>query len=292
MRDDDTIGPAVACRVYGIDFSSAPGPRKPITIAAGVMQGQVYRLSHIGLAPSFDVFERFLAHPGPWVAGFDLPFGLPRSLVAQCGWPERWDALIRWYGQQSRHELAACFRAFCNARPRGSKFAHRQTDGPAGSSPSMRWVNPPVAWMLHAGAPRILNAGLHVPGLHRGIDPPQSRRIALETYPGFTARQLGRASYKSDERARQTPERKLARQRLLEALQDGGIGLSVRLAGSRAWRARLVEDGSGDLIDAVICAMQAGHAMQLPRYGFPEDVDPLEGWIAAVPPPVSDSIHP
>ena len=32
-----------------------------------------------------------------------------------------------------------------------------------------------------------------------------------------------------------------------------------------------------------ICALQAAHASRLPRYGFPLDLDPLEGWIASVP---------
>ena len=40
----------------------------------------------------------------------------------------------------------------------GGKFAHRATDGPAGSSPSMKWVNPPVAFMLHAGVPLLIDA--------------------------------------------------------------------------------------------------------------------------------------
>jgi hypothetical protein len=51
-----------------------------------------------------------------------------------------------------------------------------------------------------------------------------------------------------------------------------------------AWSRRLLADGSGDLLDAVICGLQAGHAAALPAYGLPTDLDPLEGWIASVPP--------
>ena len=54
----------------------------------------------------------------------------------------------------------------------------------------MKWVNPPVAYMLHAGVPLLIEAGVHLPGLHAG-DP---RRVALEGYPGLLARELiGRA---------------------------------------------------------------------------------------------------
>ena len=49
----------------------------------------------------------------------------------------------------------------------------------------MKWVNPPVAYMLHAGVPLLLDAGVHLPGLHAG-DP---ARVALEAYPGLLARE-------------------------------------------------------------------------------------------------------
>jgi hypothetical protein len=41
----------------------------------------------------------------------------------------------------------------------------------------------------------------------------------------------------------------------------------------------LLEDGSGDLLDAVICAAQAAWAAKRPRYGLPEDAPSGEGWI-------------
>ena len=32
----------------------------------------------------------------------------------------------------------------------------------------MKWVNPPVAYMLHAGVPLLLDAGVHLPAVHEG----------------------------------------------------------------------------------------------------------------------------
>src|SRR5690606_3884607 len=101
--------------------------------------------------------------------------------------------------------------------PAGNKFAHRATDLPAGSSSPMKWVNPPVAYMLHAGAPRLIAAGLTVYSLHAG-DP---QRIALEAYPGLIARSITRASYKSDTKAKQTAARRTARRQIVEALEQG-----------------------------------------------------------------------
>ncbi|HRI18345.1 MAG TPA: DUF429 domain-containing protein, partial [Burkholderiaceae bacterium] len=155
-------------------------------------------------------------------------------------------------------------------------FAHRATDGPAGSSPSMKWVNPPVAWMLHAGVALLIDAGLDLPALHPG-DP---TRVALEGYPGLLAREvLGKRSYKSDERAKQTPARLIARKDLIEALEQGRSRLALRLRLTHAQRDMLVADGSGDSLDAVLCLVLAAWARAQPGFGLPASVDPLEGWI-------------
>jgi hypothetical protein len=272
-------------RVYGVDFSSAPSPKKPITIATGVLQGNVYVLERVVPVADWTTFDDFLGHAGPWLAAFDMPFSLPRPLIEHYGWPTRYSEFIEWYGAQPREWLRQQFKAFCSARPAGNKFVYRQADRPAGSSPAMRWTNPPVAWMLQAGTPRVLKAGVHIPGMVKGTDHPGKRRIALEAYPGFTARQVTRSSYKSDLPSKQTLERRRARDQILQALIAAQAGLSVRLSLDLQWRRRLLEDGSGDLIDAAICGLQAAHAARLPGFGLPRDMDPLEGWIASVPAP-------
>ena len=264
--------------LFGVDFSSAPGPRKPIVVAAGQRQGAVLRLGGLEALPSPDRFDDWLRRPGPWLAALDLPFGLPRELVETLGWPREWPALIDHYAALSRAEIRARFAAFCAARPVGGKFAHRACDAPAGASPSMKWVNPPVAYMLHAGVPRLVAADLSLPGLRQG-DP---ARVGLEAYPGLLARELiGRRSYKSDERGRQTPERLIARKDLVDALEQGRSRLGLRLKLSHAQRDALVDDASGDSLDAVLCLMQAAWASARPGYGLPPTLDPLEGWIVS-----------
>jgi hypothetical protein len=189
------------------------------------------------------------------------------------------------YASLSRAQVRDTFAAFCNARPAGGKFAHRATDVPAGSSSSMKWVNPPVAYMLHAGVPRLIDACISLPGLsHPSADP---ARTALEGYPGLLARELlGRSprSYKNDAKALQTPERLIARKDMLTALEHGQTRLGLRLKLTHAQRERLIDDATGDSLDAVLCLMQAAwaqqqHAAGHPRYGLPAVVDPLEGWI-------------
>jgi predicted RNase H-like nuclease len=156
-------------------------------------------------------------------------------------------------------------------------------------------VNPPVAYMLHAGAPRLLAAGVHLPALHDGNAADKNaaghpRRVALEAYPGLLARSiLSNRSYKSDDKAKQTSDRLIARKDVITALENGQTRLAtthgpLRLKLTHAQRDTLVGDASGDSLDAVLCMLQAawakaqhdaGHA----RYGLPKKVDALEGWI-------------
>ena len=274
--------------LLGCDFTSAPSRRKPITLAVGrVDRGRVL-LDSMEAFESLDAWATRLAEAenGSWVGGFDLPFGLPRELVTALGWPTDWLPCIRHYASLSRDQIRDAFAAFCDARPAGGKFAHRATDGPAGSSPSMKWVNPPVAFMLHAGVPRLVDAGVSLPGLHSG----DTRRVALEAYPGLLARSvLGNASYKADDKARQTPERLIARRTLIEALESGRAPLldsaGLRLKLSHAQRDRLADDASGDSLDAVLCLVQAAWALDQHQaghacWGLPA-FDPLEGWIVS-----------
>jgi hypothetical protein len=262
----------------GCDFSSSPTRRKPIVMALGVASGGRVVLDRLERLESLDAFAQWLAQPRAWIGGFDFPFGLPRELVEQLGWPLQWRECMEHYAALSREDIRATFAAFCDARPEGGKFAHRAFDKLAGSSPSMKWVNPPVAYMLHAAVPLLLAAGVHIPGLHEG-DP---RRVALEAYPGLLARELiGRRSYKNDARAMQTPERLIARKDLITALEHGQTRLGLRLKLSHAQRDALAHDASGDSLDAVLCLVQAAwaQAQGAPRYGLPATLDPLEGWI-------------
>lgn len=276
--------------LLGCDFSSAPNARKNIVIALGTLRDGRIQLLNLERFVSLAAFEAWLSQPGDWVGAFDLPFGLPRELVQTLGWPTDWASCLAHYAALNRDQIRRAFAAFCNARPVGGKFAHRATDRPAGSSPSMKWVNPPVAFMLHAGVPALLRSGATLPGLHAGFigqggDRYRPLKVALEGYPGLLAREvLGQRSYKADDKARQTPDRLIARKDLITALEQGGTRLGLPLKLSHAQRDALADDARGDALDAVLCLMQAAWAQTRylagdARYGLPPDMDPLEGWI-------------
>ena len=242
------------------------------------MNGNAAVLERIERLDSLAAVSSWLKEPGDWIGGFDFPFGLPRELVEHLGWPLTWRECMAQYATLSRSHIRETFAAFCNARPAGGKFAHRRFDKRAGSSPSMKWVNPPVAFMLHAAIPLLIDAGVHMPGVQQG----DTRRVALEAYPGLLARELiGRRSYKSDDKARHTAERLIARKDLVTRLERGETRLGVRVKLTHAQRDALAHDASGDTLDAVLCMVQAAWAARegAPHYGLPDELDPLEGWI-------------
>lgn len=267
--------------IHGVDFTSRPRPRKPITVASGRIRRTSFLLEGIEEFSVWEDFESWLRRPGPWIAGFDFPFGLPREAVADLGLPISWPQLVGHCRRLGREEFRAMLDCYRESQPAGKRYAHRAADHPAGSHSPLKLVNPPVGLMFLEGAPRLLDAGVTIPGLHAG-DP---QRVALEAYPGFSARRLVKVSYKNDAPAKQTPARRRARKAIVVALTTTGNPFGFSLAGSQQLLHSLVQDATGDHLDAVLCAMQAAWACQRrdENYGLPAYIDPLEGWIAMVP---------
>jgi len=264
--------------ILGVDFTSAPRPRKAITVARGGLVRGAFVLDGLDTLPDWPSFERLLATPGPWIGGFDFPFGLPREAVRDLGWPAKWAALVRHCGAMGRGAFRTALDAYRASRPVGNKYPHRATDLPAGSHSPIKLVNPPVALMFLEGTPRLLAAGISIPGLHAG-DP---HRVAVEAYPGLAARAVSPASYKADEARKQTPERRRARATLVARLLRDGGPFGFPLEGTRMLVRSLVEDATADRLDAVLAAMQAAWCLRrrARNYGLPASIDPIEGWIA------------
>jgi hypothetical protein len=271
--------------VFGVDFTSRPRAGKAITCASAEFVSRTLWVRAVERLETFTDFETLLQRPGPWIGGFDFPFSLPRPLVAQLGWPLQWRALMREIAGRSREQFRALLEAARQSRPAGARYLHRATDLPAASSSPMKLVNPPVGLMLYEGAPRLETSGVTVYPCAKG-DP---ARIALEAYPALVARRVTRASYKTDAGAQQTPQRRRARAAIIEAVTWRArefLGFDVRLPREVERAARA--DGSGDVLDAVLCACCAawGAARKAKRYGVPPGADRLEGWIVGPMPGV------
>lgn len=263
--------------ILGIDFTSRPSRRKPITCLPCRLEGNELHAGQLEEWPDFASFESALKRPGPWIAGFDFPFGQSRTFIENIGWPATWQGYVEYAGSLERGAFREALDGYRENRPAGSKEHRRRTDVAAGSISPQKLYGVPVGLMFFEGAPRLLSSGVTIPGLHQG-DP---ERIAVEAYPGVLARQfLGRRSYKNDTKGKQTGEQHRARRDLFAEIVSGRLreryGIIVHAEPT------LCDDPGADHLDALLCAIQAAWAWRNrdSTFGAPKDLDQLEGWIA------------
>jgi hypothetical protein len=267
-------------KVLGVDFTSAPKPRKAITAAHGRLEDDVLSVERIESLESFDSFEEFLSRPGPWICGFDFPFGLPRDALKKFRWPQNWEEMVYFCAKRGKKKFADRLNKDRISRPEKKRYRFRSGDRLAGSSPAVRLHQVPVGYMFFEGAHRLARSGVNIPVLREN----GSNRIALEAYPGYlTKSQLKITSYKSDDRKKQTQQREENRRKIVESI-CAGSPLGIRLDASKHLICALVDDATGDHLDSVLCALQAawGWRNKERRFGLPDGIDPVEGWIVTV----------
>jgi hypothetical protein len=267
-------------KIYGLDFTSAPTGRKPLVAVECTLEDRVLRVEGAEVLGGFEGFERFLESGGPWVCGMDFPFGQPRPFVEALGWPSSWEGYVGKVSHLSREEFEDTVKVHMVGRPKGHKYHYRLADRRSGSSIAMRLFRVPVGKMVYQGAPRLLASAVSV----EPCRPTDSERVAVETYPAVVARRfLGKRSYKSDERKKQTPVQRVAREDLLEGLGSEALeeayGFVVEINAAR--REGLEQDPMADTLDSVLCAVQAAWAYTKrdESWGVPEECDRDEGWI-------------
>ena len=78
-------------------------------------------------------------------------------------------------------------------------------------------------------------------------------------------------------------DRRATRERIVEGLASRQCRetYGIDLACTDQHRARMIDDATGDQLDALLCAVQAAWAWSRrdAGYGVPDDADLLEGWI-------------
>ena len=266
-------------RIHGLDFTSVPSRRKPITCAVCNLQDNILHVQNMLSLTSFEDFEDFLHSDDPWLAALDFPFGQPRKLLENLGWPLNWIDYMQIVASMDKQEFEETLTRYRAGRPVGDKQHLRATDILAGARSPMMMHRVPVGKMFFEGATRLLHTQVSI----LPCRPTNNDRIVVEGYPALVVRRLiGKRSYKSDERGKQTIDREMARKEIVDGLCSDEIlksyGLRVELADEMA--ELLVMDAMGDMLDAVLCAVQAGWAF-LQRgwgYGIPAGYE-VEGWI-------------
>ncbi len=265
--------------IFGLDFTSAPNRRKPITCVRCELRTTQLTIQRCQALPDFASFEAFLQQDGPWIAALDFPFGLPLKLLTNLVWPQNWEGYIQLISTMGKAQFEETLMQYRAGRPAGDKLHLRATDLIAGAISPMMLHRVPVGKMFFEGATRLLASGINI----LPCRPTRSERIVLEGYPALVARKwLGRQPYKSDERKKQAPNHLLARQRLLAAIRSEELLASydVKIDISAEMVTDLISDAMGDRLDAVLCAIQAASAyMQRDNnYTIPPGHE-IEGWI-------------
>ncbi|MEM8864638.1 MAG: DUF429 domain-containing protein [Planctomycetota bacterium] len=276
-------------QLLGIDFTSAPRRAKPIVCARGELKGDRLACNELLAWDSFAPFDAFLAAPGPWIAAVDFPLGQPRRLVQALGWPEDWEAYIAEVAKLDKQAFCALLTDYCAGQPVGDKHHLRETDTLAKSCSPMMLYGVPVGKMFFEGAARVLQSGATIMPCHAG-DP---NRTVIEGYPALVTRHLARhlphnsarqsgkspPKYKNDQA--DSDQRRQARERLLKQCQSSTAlaAYGVKLSLATKLKRQIVDDATGDSLDAVFCLIQAA-AWHLNPAIIPTDADPVEGWIA------------
>lgn len=269
-------------RIYGVDFTSAPSRKKPITCAEGWLEDGTLQVHRILRLTDFEQFEALLIQPGPWLMAIDFPFSLPREWIEAMGWPLAWSDYVKRIGEMSPEEFVGHVRAYRERQLVGKKYHFRSVDRLAKSCSPMMVDYTPVGRMFYQGAPRLLKAGVCIPLLSvRNTD-----RYVVEGYPALVARRFtGKQGYKSDTPKKQTPEKELARKKITDGLLSGQLEdeFGFRLDLSTIAITDLVSEPGADMMDAVLCAVQAAWSAsrQHMDYGIPEvnGIGVWEGWI-------------
>lgn len=266
--------------VYGIDFTSRPTRRKPITCARAVLDGVTLRVTGLEWWEDFRGFEAFLMQPGPWYAGMDFSFGQPRKLLSNLGCATTWEDSVKWLTKGDRKAFEKILTDYRTPRPKGDKQHRRVTDELADSCSPMMLYGVPVAKMFYEGAPRLLASGASILPV-RPV--PCEKRTVVEAYPKLVAKRYGHGTpYKAEARRKQTATMCQARVEIIEGLASRAIrdyGFHVEIPDDI--RERALADASGDTLDAILCAVQAAwsHRSSDPPHGIPTDCDRMEGWI-------------
>jgi hypothetical protein len=269
--------------IYGVDFSGAKQAGRNTWVARIEPAGRsrpTYRLAELACLEKLSgtaergpalahLVERIAASDGALWA-LDFPFGLPIEVMDPgVRWPRQFDFLGAW-GEDAYAAGVECLR---RAQALGGPMhIRRQTDGEARAPFDCyhyRIIYQTFFGMRDVLGPlRLTRHTAILPFQYRRLA--TARRVLVEACPTSTLKRLGlpHYNYKQPDGGPLTRKRLRTRRAILD-----GLASHVRLDGRQ--RRRMMRNGGGDALDAVIAAVgaaqawhQADHSMiaRHPRY--------------------------
>ncbi len=267
-------------KVFGIDFTSTPTTRKPITcVGGGFKKSGFLTLDRLETFPVFSDFDEFLKRKGPWLTGMDFPLGLPLKFINQLKLNTEWSSYVRTIGNWEKNRFESEIISFKNKRPKGQKEPLRITDALTGAKSPLKLINPSVGKMFYKGAPRLLRSGVSIIPCR----PKKDNRIIFESYPALLARKFTK-KYKNENSGSLFLIK--ARENIIKGITSTKtarqMGFSIRI--NYNLKAQSLEDAKGDILDAILCAVQAtwAYSQEKNNYGIPDlgnESLASEGWI-------------
>ncbi|MEM6430128.1 MAG: DUF429 domain-containing protein [Deinococcota bacterium] len=278
-------------QILGVDVTSAPRGRKPITVVRAELMEAYLHVQDVLQFTSLKDFDTWLGGTRG-IVGIDAPLGQPRRLLTHLAehnpaWMQSWTSYVDLISGLSKAEFETLLNSYRATRPKGDKQHLRRCDKLAGACSPMMLYGVPVAKMFFVLTPLLLRTAVNVPLLR---PMPASTCHVLEVYPALVVQALAklmpdagkRISYKSDTASNQTSAQQDMRRQMIAALCQGALAevYGVRLELPRKLKDIAVYDTKGDVLDAVFAAVQAAWASQQDNFGIPKDADALEGWIS------------
>ncbi len=270
-------------KILGIDFTSAPSSKKLLPCVHSVFKkNRKLILERLDFLADFEQFEQLIdEEEGPWFLGIDCPLGLPSTFLSQISDSQVWSDYVASVSNMEWKEFESKIKSYKSSRPSQSKDSLRLTDELARALSPLKLLNPPLAKMFYELAPRLSGKGVSIlPCCPRDDD-----RIILETYPALLARRFA-GKYKGNSKTQTNSEMQDARKAILKGIcsEEFNAEFGFKIEVGEEIIIKAVEDSNGDVLDSVLCAVQAGWAYhnKSRNYGIPSNAHPIissEGWI-------------
>lgn len=289
-------------KVFGLDFTSAPDStgsrakkKKRLMLAVCSLHNERLKLENFRVlnrakSGDFGEFEEWLSENDEVsIAGIDFPFGQPAELVQALQWPTSWAEYVTHVERLGKEGFEQKLISYKESKPAGQKHLLRAIDRLTKSQSPMTLSYTPVGKMFFQGAYRLCNAEVSVVPVRLIAN---AQKTVVEAYPALVARRwIGpKQGYKNDDPKKADRFMTDARCEIVSAIRGKNknscrgsfkeaYGFTVDMTDETA--NQCVEDFTGDLLDSVLCAVQAAWAygMRHRNYGVPHHAHPLEGWI-------------
>lgn len=296
--------------VYGIDFTSSPSARdsqakaaKWMTLASCNLEGKLLIIDSFEKLngekkDDYSPFVSTLSSDGPWIAGIDVPFGMPLECIEYFRWLRCDDAGQDWstYVERCRtvnnrkkfKQLIESWRHPIKTNSKGENERvrkYRLVDKPIGAQSPMNCIRPAVGSMFYEVCGRIRSSPASIPPVR--IREGETRTI-VEAYPRLVAdRFIGNNNYKEADGLEDVRKHILEQMSCNESdsIVRTWYGVSIEIEDDLA--NQCVKDRDGDKLDSVMCALQAAWSWKSPNRGMPicdssvvQSVIALEGWVA------------